>query len=70
MDEDNINGYFNYVNEKLKEGIPVVGTKKSSRDILRDTFAFLYLQGELTAEEVLLDFRLVDLYFGDGKDKV
>ena len=70
MDEDNINRYFNYVNEKLKEGIPVVGTIKSPRDILRDTFAFLYLQGELTSEEVLYDFRLVDLYFRDGRSKV
>lgn len=61
---------FNYLNEQLQKGIPMVGEMKSPRDILRDTFAFLYLQGELTAEEVLLDFRLVDLYFGDGKDKL
>ncbi len=66
MDDD----IFNYLNEQSQKGIPIIGEMKSYRDILRDTFAFLYLQGELTSEEVLYDFRLVDLYFGDGRSKV
>ena len=61
---------FDYLNEHLQKGIPMVDELKSPRDILRDTFAFLYLQGELTSEEVLYDFRLVDLYFGDGRSKL
>lgn len=36
---------------------------KQQNDILKETFAFFYLQGELTTDELLYNYRLIDLHF-------